>query len=119
MTTDPQAAALFSFVVFLSDGYLALLPPHACDVESSKTRRFFNIADKLPMDLQAVLCYRACQSGKSILPMNEIESSFIKLAHLLMGKEFPAHSRTLRISNRAYFIYVAVFLSAILYQCLD
>lgn len=50
-------------VVFLSDGLLEVKPAFA----GSPAARFFNIAIRLHMDLQMLLCNRAFGSGKAVV----------------------------------------------------
>jgi len=75
---DEIAAGVFALVVFNSDG---LLKSKAAQVKAKATRtRFFNIAGRLPLELQMVLCYRVAGSAKEIIPGRQTEAAFRDLA---------------------------------------
>jgi len=80
---DALAAEVFALVVFVSDG---LLQTKATGVKAgAKRTRFFNIARRLPLELQMVLCYRVVQSAKEITPGKESETAFKLLAERLLS----------------------------------
>jgi len=70
---------IFSLVVFFSDGFLTLKPP-ADDEFSQKVGRFFNLASRLPMDLQMVLCSRMFGSPRDVILSKDSERGFRWLA---------------------------------------
>jgi hypothetical protein len=70
---DEAAAEIFSQVVFLCDGLLKVPP-------SGGAARFFQIAQKLPLELQMVLCHRTAGSSKINIPVKEREQAFRHLA---------------------------------------
>jgi len=75
---DDLAAEMFAVVVFVSDGLLQIK-----DTTPSPAARFFNIARRLPLELQMVLCYRQVGSAKEIIPGTEREAAFKELARRL------------------------------------
>jgi len=75
---DEMAAKMFALVVFVSDGLLQIK-----DTTPSPAARFFNIARRLPLELQMGLCYRIVGSPKEIIPSNETEVAFKELARRL------------------------------------
>jgi len=76
---DNVAAEVFALVVFVSDGLL-----QTKDTTTSPTARFFNIARRLPLELQMVLCFRLVGSCKEIVLGNDSEVAFKSLARRLM-----------------------------------
>ena len=79
---DPFIGDIFGLVIFLCDD---LLTVSAAD--SSPATRFFKIAQRLPMELQMVLCHRAYGSGKSSVLTRYSEPAFKKLGRLLARTE--------------------------------
>jgi len=78
---DDLAAEIFAVVVFVSDG---LLKTNATGVKAgAKRTRFFNIARRLPLELQMVLCFFLVGSYKEIIPGQESEAAFKSLAKRL------------------------------------
>jgi hypothetical protein len=74
---DRRASAFFAQVVFLSDGLLQGLTPLTPDFSrSTSAARFFEIADKLPLELQMVLCYRMAGATRINIPMEAREWGF-------------------------------------------
>ena len=67
------AAEVFALVVFVSDGLLQI-PQTGKD--STPASRFFRIASRLPLELQAVLCYRLTGLPEEIMPRKESELAF-------------------------------------------
>jgi len=72
---DELAAEMFALVVFVSDGLLQIK-----DATPSPAARFFNIARRLPLELQMLLCYRQVGSDKEIIPGKDSEAAFKELA---------------------------------------
>jgi len=76
-----MAAEMFALVVFVSDG---LLKTKATGLkEGAKRTRFFNIARRLPLELQMVMCLRQVRSAQEIIPGKESEVAFKSLARRL------------------------------------
>jgi len=59
-------------------------PHEILDCNSDKIHRFFSIAKRLPMDLQAVLCHRVVGSSKSFISGKSVEPALRVLAHKLV-----------------------------------
>ena len=76
---DELAAEMFALVVFVSDGLLQINET----TTPSPAARFFNIAARLPLELQMVLCFRQVGSDKEIIPGKESEIAFKELARRL------------------------------------
>ena len=72
---DELAAEMFALVVFVSDGLLQIN-----GTTPSPAARFFNIARRLPLELQMVLCFRQVGSAKEIIPGKDSEVAFKSLA---------------------------------------
>jgi hypothetical protein len=79
---EPLIAEIFALVVFLSDGFVILKDDHLTDGHNATTqvRRFFKVAEVLPLDLQMVLCNRLFSSPKDIVLTKYSETAFKKLA---------------------------------------
>lgn len=60
---DELAAAPFALVVFVCDGLLRISE----DARDPELARFFGLAVRLPMDLQALLCHRVVGSMKTTI----------------------------------------------------
>ena len=72
------AAEMYALVVFVSDGFLRT---KATGVKAgAKRTRFFNIARRLPLELQMVLCFRQVGSTKEIISGKDSEVAFKFLA---------------------------------------
>ena len=72
-----DVAALFSVVIFHSDGLLQLKK------RLKKTRpvvRFFKITSRLPIELQMIICNMALGSSKEFVKTKDSEPAFKKLA---------------------------------------
>jgi hypothetical protein len=86
---DELAAALFAMTIFLCDDFLRLREPITASSLSADTAagasRLFNIAKKLPMELQMVLCYRVFGSGKENIKSKDSEPAFKHLAQIFMA----------------------------------
>jgi len=76
---DDLAAEVFALVVFVSDGLLQIKDT----TNPSPAARFFNIARRLPLELQMALCFRQVGSVKEIIPGKESEVAFKELARRL------------------------------------
>jgi len=74
---DMVAAEHFALVIFLCDGLLQLKPS---TMDFTPERRFFVIAQRLPMELQMILCHRAAGSMKQNVIVKHSESAFKALA---------------------------------------
>jgi len=89
------AAEIFALVVFVSDDLLAVTPPppppaapgeNPDDAMTKRMRgvRFFEIARKLPLELQMVLCLRVSGSTAAVIISGKVvEASFVALATAL------------------------------------
>ena len=103
---EPLIGEVFAMVVFLADGFVTLKEtadpnqaPSCCgggadsksdsetvvaeerDLHSERAaRRFFRISNRLPMDLQMVLCNRLFRSPKDIIGSKLSEPAFVKLS---------------------------------------
>jgi hypothetical protein len=75
---DRMASEIFALVVFLSDCLLQIGP--LVFSRSTSTARFFEIAKKLPQELQMVLCYRVVGSRRTLIPSEKREEGFRGLA---------------------------------------
>ena len=75
---DNVAAEMFALVVFVSDGLL-----QTKETTPSPAARFFEIAARLPLELQMVLCFRQMGSDKEIILGKESEVAFKELARRL------------------------------------
>jgi len=75
---DALAAEMFALVVFVSDGLLQIKA-----TTPSPAARFFNIARRLPLELQMVLCFRLVGSDKEIIHGKDSEVAFKELARRL------------------------------------
>ena len=75
---DEAAAEMFALVVFVSDGLLQVKDT------TTPAARFFNIARRLPLELQMMLCFRQVGSYKEIIPGKGSEVAFKSLAKRLM-----------------------------------
>jgi ankyrin repeat protein len=85
---DDRASEIFAPMVFLSDGLLqGRTPLTPVFSRSTSAARFFEIAEKLPVELQMVLCYRVAGSGKTLIPKKEIEIGLRELVWMLCLSE--------------------------------
>ena len=75
---DPFIGRLFALVVLLSDGFLAMKNAR---LRSPKVR-FFKMANRLPMELQMVLCNRVYCSAREIVRTALSEPAFKKYGRL-------------------------------------
>jgi hypothetical protein len=74
-------AYLFAMVVFLCDDFMVLKSPTP---EQDAAARFWNMAKRMPLDIQIILMCRAAGSGKDSISKDDRESAFQDLAlHLL------------------------------------
>ena len=79
-------ADAFAAVVFLSDGYLRLKSRTGKTGIQAKT--FFKIAQRLPMELQMLLCQRVYSSKKTSIPTKDTEAALMSLAQRLEPPEY-------------------------------
>ena len=77
---DELAAEMFALVVFVSDGLLQIKDT----ATPSPAANYFNIARRLPLELQMVLCRRQVGSAKEIIPGKDSEVAFKRLARKLL-----------------------------------
>jgi len=70
---------MFALVVFFSDESLQIK-----ETALTPAAMFFNIAKRLPLELQMVLCCRQVGSAKEIIPRKDSEAAFKSLAMRLM-----------------------------------
>ena len=89
---DELAAEVFALTVFLCDDLLRLKPAQTsltCNpAAASGVTRFFAIAQKLPMELQMVLCRRVVGSTKQNILRHDSEIAFKSLVRFLL----PSHA---------------------------
>jgi len=82
---DDLAAEIFALVVFVSDGLLQI---DDTTTTPSPAARFFNIARRLPLELQMVLCHCVVGSAKDIIQGKDSEVAFKSLAEYLLWSSF-------------------------------
>ena len=89
---DALAAEVFALTVFLCEDILQLkLPARGRRARSTSVAaiaaatRFFNIASKLPMELQMILCHRTAGSMNQSILHNNSEVAFKSLAEVLLA----------------------------------
>ena len=75
---DELAAKMFALVVFVSDGLLQIK-----NTTSTPAAMFFNIARRLPLELQMMMCHLVMGSPKETIPGKESEAAFRELARRL------------------------------------
>jgi hypothetical protein len=73
---DAQAADLFAKTIFLCDGLLKIKTNRS----RRKTTRFFAIVQRLPMELQMILCHIVYNSGKERIRSKDSEPALRSLA---------------------------------------
>jgi hypothetical protein len=74
-------ADLFAVIVFLCDDFLKAKSWTGRLLSlGTDAIRFFSMVQKLPMELQMVLCYRAYGSSKEYILSKKSEAAFISLA---------------------------------------
>jgi hypothetical protein len=66
-------ASLFASVVFVCDGHLRIKP--ATD-DDNKVKRFFKVVTQLPMELQMIVCQRACFFARDTIVSKDSEQGF-------------------------------------------
>jgi len=76
---DLAAAEMFALVVFVSDGLLQIND----STTTTPAARFFDIARRLSLELQMMLCFRQVGSAKEIIQGKESEVAFKELARKL------------------------------------
>jgi len=81
---------VFALIVFLCDDLLQLKPafasPSSTSTAAADATRFFDIARRLPMELQMVLCYRIVGSTKQNILHEDSEAAFKSLARILLSQ---------------------------------
>ena len=75
---DELAAELFALIVFLCDNHLRLKP--VVISSNQAVVRFFVMVQRMPMELQMVLCHRAVGSMKENILHRDSEAAFKALA---------------------------------------
>jgi len=88
---DELAAEVFALTVFLCDDLLQPKPV------SAAATRFFNIAFRLPMELQMILCHRAVGSMKQNIPLKHSEAAFKPLARILLQSDSALSKRNFKL----------------------
>jgi len=73
-----RASEYFALVIFLCDGLLQLNP----EAHTTSTR-FFALAQRLPMELQMILCHRILDSKRETIVAVDSEAAFKNLAKIL------------------------------------
>jgi len=81
---DEMAAGIFALVVFLCDDLLRLKHPE----NTTNSTRFFQMASKLPLELQMLLCHRIVSSGQDTISRGSSERAFLTLAQTLAKLKF-------------------------------
>ena len=76
---DRLIGEVFALAVFLADEFVVLC---GHDGESEATRRFFEVAAVLSMDMQMVLCNRVFGSAKELVLSKNSEPAFQKFAKI-------------------------------------
>lgn len=76
---DANSANVFASIVFLSDGLLAAKPAPFTE-EDRGAARFFEIAQKLPLDLQMILARRTVGSMRDFVLSKYAEPAYVDLA---------------------------------------
>ena len=82
---ETKAADVFAQTIFLCDDYLTFFKPKQ---PKSKEQRFFEIAMRLPLELQMVLCNKLFGIAKDLIPVKNREEAFQDLTqHLCLAQE--------------------------------
>jgi hypothetical protein len=74
---DQLAAEHFALVVFFCDD---LLRVNHWNLATPNAKRFLSIVQRLPMEMQMIICYKAAGFLKEIIPSSERELAFRNLA---------------------------------------
>ena len=77
---EAQSAELFSLVIFLCDGLVRIGTVVGSDNQAA---RFFSIAERLPIELQMILCNRVAGLTKDSIPSKDSEPAFKHSARVL------------------------------------
>jgi hypothetical protein len=85
---DAAAAELFALIVFLCDDFLRI----KTTTINNNTARFFQIAKRLPMELQMVLCHRTYHSAADSILSSQSEPAFRCVAKSFANDLHVAHS---------------------------
>jgi len=85
---DGMVAEVFAMIVFVCEGLLRGNSTEVGDmmrmVAAGGATRFFEIASKLPMELQMILCHRVFGSMKQYILVKDSEAAFSALAEILL-----------------------------------
>jgi len=81
---DEMAAEVFALVVFLCEGFVKLHRKGKRALEPG--RRFFNVAKRLPMELQMILCHLAMGSTKESVHSADAQAGFRSVSTKLEDK---------------------------------
>jgi hypothetical protein len=75
------AAELFAKVVFLCDDFLVRKPYSRYSPKTTENtmKRFFSIAEQLPMELQIILCHRTVRSMGHHISSKAVDIAFVNL----------------------------------------
>ena len=83
---DELAAAVFALTVFLCDELLQLKPaPLDSPDTAAHATRFFAIAERLPMELQMIMCHCAVGSTKQNILRKDSEAAFKSLTRIVLS----------------------------------
>jgi len=80
---DSHIQDLFSLVIFLCDGLLMVGPSASASSTNQRAVQFLQIAQRLPMELQMMLCNRMFGSAKDIVLTRDSELAFKRLVKRL------------------------------------
>ena len=83
---NERATDLFALTVLLCDGFLRLnqVSSFLSNSVQNDSERFFSIAQKLPMELQMILCHRAVGSNQEVILSQSSEPAFQSLVQFLL-----------------------------------
>jgi hypothetical protein len=85
---DSVAAQVFAIVVFLSDGLYSIKPDEIDNANKIEGRkRFFSIAERLPLELQMLLCSKATNAPSSLILNRDSEAAFRREAQVCDERE--------------------------------
>jgi len=87
---DPFISDLFALVIFLCDDLVAVSAESpSSSATSQQATRFFQIAQRLPIELQMMISNRVFCSQKSIILTKHSEPAFKRLGRLLLRGQTP------------------------------
>lgn len=81
---DEISSDLFALIVFVCDGYLTLPVTGSPTKKQKQAARFFKMTQRLPMELQMVVCYRYAQGMKNNITSVLAETAMKKLVKNLL-----------------------------------